>query len=472
MKHRRTIAFSVGLLAVSGCCTIFTARQAQQSVSDKAKGAPTKAVERLDLSDCSLKELVQFALTNRPSMVSAALAVVDARLALREIAADAPLVSYSPWTSPHLGISGGHSESSIPDSPIKWRTDGNASAGLSLDILIYDFGRNAARARTQVERVIAAERDLVRTGYDVFTDVSGAYFNLMQCDALLAVAITNETEFALHLQEAEDRLAAGEAMRLDVTRARSNLFQAHEDVIVASNNVVTAGADLMKALGVDVSRGTREETYPMSDDPLKVMRRGFAGTDYGVEEAFELARTNAPSVSIARAQLRAASRQVDYAIADLMPSVSAEVGISWADPLWAWHWGVSAAQSIFTGFRKTTAVDRAVVAMESAATAVDEVEQQLSLDLETAIAVRDNAVKKLETARMTVVQAREDLSLVKQQYQEGEASRVDFTSAVTSYAQALGNRIVAFYTGQRAEAALFALVGRLPEYDEKEVKEK
>ena len=110
--------------------------------------------------------------------------------------------------------------------------------------------------------------------------------------------------------------------------------------------------------------------------------------------------------------------------------------------------------------------------MESAATAVDEVEQQLSLDLETAIAVRDNAVKKLETARMTVVQAREDLRLVKQQYQEGEASRVDFTSAATSYAQALGSRCVAFYTGQRAEAALFALVGRLPEYDEKEVKEK
>ena len=472
MKHTRIIAFSVGLLAVSGCCTIFTARQAQQAVSDKAKGAPTKAVEKLDLSDYSLKELVQFALTNRPSMALAALAVVDARLALREIAADAPLVSYSPWTSPHLGISGGHSESSIPDSPIKWRTDGNASAGLSLDILIYDFGRNAARARTQVERVIAAERDLVRTGYDVFSDVSGAYFNLMQCDALLAVAITNETEFALHLQEAEDRLAAGEAMKLDVTRARSNLFQAHEDVIVASNKVVTAGADLMKALGVDVSRGTREEVYPMSDDPLKVMRQGFSGTNYGVGEAFELARTNAPAVSIARAQLRAASRQVDYAIADLMPSVSAEVGISWADPLWAWHWGVSAAQSIFTGFRKTTAVDRAVVAMESAATAVDEVEQQLSLDLETAIAVRDNAVKKLETARMTVVQAREDLSLVKQQYQEGEASRVDFTSAVTSYAQALGNRIVAFYTGQRAEAALFALVGRLPEYDEADVKEK
>ena len=227
----------------------------------------------------------------------------------------------------------------------------------------------------------------------------------------------------------------------------------------------------MKALGVDVSRGTRDEVYPASGNALRSVMRGFARTNYGVDSAFDLARTNAPSMAIARAQLRAASRQVDYAIADLMPSVSAQLGISWADPLWVWHWGVDAAQSVFTGFRKVTAVDRAVVAMQTAATAVDEAEQQLSLDLETAIAIRDNAVKKLETARMSVIEAREDLSMVKQQYQEGEVSRVDFTESVTSYARALGNRVTAFYTGQRAEAALFAIVGRVPEYDEKEMKE-
>ena len=72
---------------------------------------------------------------------------------------------------------------------------------------------------------------------------------------------------------------------------------------------------------------------------------------------------------------------------------------------------------------------------------------------------------------MSVIEAREDLGLVKQQYQEGEVSRVDFTEAVTSYARALGNRVTAFYTGQRAEAALFAIIGRVPEYREEEVKE-
>lgn len=472
MKLGRFFGCLSGLLIISGCMTIFNAQEAQQELEDKGLGARAEKVCKLDLSDCSLKELVDFAMTNRPVMVSAALTVLDARLALREITADAPLVSYSPWTSPHLTLSGGYAESSAAATPINWRTEGNASAGISLDILIYDFGRNASRANAQVERVIAAEHDFIRTGYTVFTEVSRAYFDLMERDALLAVAVTNETEFALHLKEAEDRLAAGEAMKLDVTRARSNLYQAREEVIVASNEVVTAGAALMKALGVDVSRGTRDEVYPASGGALASVMRGFARTDYGLDAAFELARTNAPSMAIARAQFRAASRQVDYAIADLMPSVSAQIGINWADPLWVWHWGIDAAQSVFTGFRKVTAVDRAVVAMQSAAVAVDEAEQQLSLDLETAIAVRDNASKKLETARMTVIEAREDLGLVKQQYLEGEASRVDFTEAVTSYARALGNRISAFYTGQRAEAALFAIVGRVPEYDEKEVKEK
>ena len=472
MRSGRIFGCLAGMLIISGCMTIFNAYEAQESVTDKGNGVHADGAGKLDLSDYSLRELVQFAMTNRPAMVSAALAVVDARLALREIAADAPLVSYSPWTSPHLALSGGYSESSTPNNTLKWRTEGNASAGISLDILIYDFGRNASRANAQVERVIAAEQEFVRMGYAVFNEVSSSYFNLMERDALLAVAVTNETEFALHLKEAEDRLAAGEAMKLDVTRARSNLYQAREEVIVASNEVVTAGAALMKALGVDVTRGTRDEVYPSSGDGLRSVMRGFSRTDYDVQTAFDLARTNAPAIAISRAQLRAASRQVDYAIADLMPSVSAQIGINWADPLWVWHWGIDAAQSIFTGFRKVTAVDRAVVAMQAAAAAVDEAEQQLSLDLETAIAVRDNAVKKLETARMSVIEAREDLNMVKQQYQEGEVSRVDFTEAVTSYARALGNRVTAFYTGQRAEAALFAIVGRVPEYDEKEVKEK
>ncbi|MGN0832162.1 MAG: TolC family protein [Kiritimatiellia bacterium] len=474
MHHPGKFAvLALALLAVSGCLTVFNAQEAQRSVRDKASGAggPT-AGERLDLSGCSLRELVDFALTNRPSMASAALAVADAHLALREIAADAPLVSATPWNAPNLSASGGYSASSVAGHALRARTEGNASAGLSLSVLVYDFGRNRAQASAQAERVLAAEHSFVSAGYEVFEEVSDAYFALLTADALLEVALTNETECALRLQQAQDRFDTGEAKRLDVTSAKLELSQAREETIVASNNVLTAGATMMKALGVDVSQGTREEVFPPFGNALAVVLRGFSSTGYGVREAFDLARTNAPAMAISRARLRAASHQVDLAIAELMPSVSVQAGLSWTDPLWLWNWSASAVQSVFEGFRKTTAVDRAVVQMYSAAADVDEAEQQLSLQLETAIAVRDDSAKALETARASVANALENLNTVKAQYGEGDSSRVDYTIALAKYAQALGDRVSAFYAGQRAETKLFALTGRLPEYREEEIRER
>ena len=470
MKLPHLVSVVTPLLFVAGCLTIYQAQDAQRSLAGKGVGEAS-AFEKLDLSGYSLHELVDFALTNRPSMLSAALAVVDAHLALKEVVADAPLVSYSPWLAPHLSLSGGYSASSAADQALRWRTDGNASAGLSLSILVYDFGRNRARAEAQIERVIASEYAFVQSGYEVFNDVALSYFNLMECDALFEVALTNENECALRLKQAEDRFAAGEAKRLDVTTAKLDLSQAHETRISASNDVVIAGARLMTALGLDVTRGNRDEVFPATGHALSQVVRGFRGTHYRTDTAFELARTNAPTLAIARARLRSASSDVDLAIADLMPSVSAEVSVNWADPLWAWHWGVSAFQSLFEGFRKTTAVDRAVVALQNAAAQVDEAEQTLSRDLEEAIAVRDNAKKQLETARVSVVNALENLNTAKAQYHEGDVSRVDLTIAISKYASTLGSRVSAFYAWQKAEMYLFSLMGKIPEYDEEVLKE-
>jgi outer membrane protein TolC len=128
-------------------------------------------------------------------------------------------------------------------------------------------------------------------------------------------------------------------------------------------------------------------------------------------------------------------------------------------------------QSLFQGFRKTTAVDRSVVAMRSAATAVDEAEQQLCKTLEIALAERDNAVKARETASVSLADALENLKTVKMQYLEGDADRIDFASSVAAYTTALGNRVSAFYKGQRAEAKLFRTTGRMPVWLEKKITE-
>lgn len=473
MSLRNLVVSSLAVALAAGCSTIFNAREAQKAVAEKGLVGESRAdVARVNLRGYSLSQLVDYAMTNRPSVVSARLAVEDARLALKTVAADAPLVSSTPWTAPKLSLGAGYAASSdASTSRLGWHTEGNASAALSLDLLVWDFGRNSAEMAAASENVIAAEMQLVKEGYAVFDDVTSAYFTLLESDALLEVARTNEFEYAEHLRQAENRLSAGEAQRLDVTRARLDYSRATEKTVAASNLVITSGAELMRALGIEAGRGTPEDVLPPPADLLTSVVRGFAATDYDVGSAFDLARTNAPGMAVVRAKLRAASSRVDFAIADLMPSVSLSASLNWSDPLWFWKWGANAAQTLFQGFRKTTAVDRAVVAMKSAAAAVDEAEQQLSLEVELAIANRDNAAEARRTAWASVKAARENYATVKEQYREGDASRVDFTDAIGDHAEAVGSCIAAFYRGQIAEARLFALTGRVPEYKEEIIKE-
>ena len=460
---------------VAGCGTVRAvreARSAQRAWTDRGTGKEAELpVEPVRLVGWKLPQLVEFAISNRPSMVRARLGVDDARLALREVAADAPLLSTTPWNAVHASASLGHSEVSDRGHGLHGHTDGNASGALSLNVLLYDFGRNDAQARALAEEVVSAELKLVSTGYTIFEEVTATYFSLLQNEALLEVARAKESEFAEHLRQAETMFENGEAKQVDVLKAKLDLAKAAQDVVSASNDVVTAGADLMAALGVDAAMGDYRSVLGDREARLDRMTGFFAKSGGSAAALYDFACTNAPSMQVARAKLRAASHRVDAAVADLYPSVSANVSLDWADPLWYWQWGVSAAQSLLTGWRKSAAVERARLSLDTAAHEVDSAELDLSYALELAVAERDNAAEALATARASVARGKENLETVREQFQVGDVSRVEYTDATADYTSALGDRVRAFYRGQIAESKLYQLAGRMPEYKEETISE-
>ena len=472
MNARALTAVLLALVAALGCSTLKKANEAQESIEGKARGDAV-AVEKLVLTGASLETLVNFALTNRPSVNIARLAVEDARLAMKQIAAEAPIISSTPWTAPKLSVSGGYSESSTARTLSEggWEMSGSPSAALSLQVLVWDFGRNQAQAEQQAEKTIAAELALEQEGYAVFGEVANAYFTFLERRSLLEVALTNELQYADHLRRAEERRRAGEAYKLDVLKARLDLANARQSVVAASNLVETSGAALMNALGIDAARGTWETVYNPASMDVQSVRRGFPATTFDVDTAFVFARTNSPSVQAERASLRAASHAVDYAKRDLLPSVSVSGSLSWTDPTWVWSWGASVVQTLFQGFRKTTAIDRAVNSLRQAEGSLDRAEQQLSLSLETAVANRDNSVSSVQSAMASLKSAKENLDTVREQYAVGSVSRIELSDAIASYSEASGAAITAFYDGQRAEAQLYRFLGKYPVYAEELVKE-
>ena len=454
------IVLAAALACAAGCDTMNRAHLAQKEVApisaDDGSDMPPQA-DFVDLTGFTLPMYVEYALTNRPDVISARLAVSNACL---------KLTSVSSGEYPILGLSGGYSQSTHNSGPhFSWKQSGDANAAFRMELLLCDFGRLDAQEKEARENIVAAQRDYAEMLLTVFEDVTTAYFTLLRNDALLAVACTNEQQYAEHLRQAQTLFDAGEVKNLDVLKARLDLSDAHLKTITASNDVVTASAEFIRALGLKADRADRLDVLPMRPDSLGKPRRELPSTDMNAIDALQFARTNAPSLMVLRAKLRAASARVDYTLADLLPSLSLDLGFNYVDPAWNFSWGVSAIQSLFEGYRKTSAVDMAVVDMMSAREAVLLAEQKLSCSLSLAVATRDTARQALENARVQVKQARENLDNVIAQYRVGEASRIDFTDAASAYSGSEGARIKAFYAEQIAEVALVRLTGAGVEYE-------
>ena len=310
MKHQRlTFAFAAAALALlAGCAALDRAKKAQRRLEPLGEGIVAQDSDRLDLRGATLQDLVAFAMTNRPSMTSARLAVEDTRLRLKEVASDAPIVSSTPWNAISASASGGHTEQSKSAhfDKLKSRTDGSASGSLSVNLLLWDFGRNSARAKSACEAVVSAEMELLDRGYTVFEEVASAWFTLLQNDTLLEVAFADEQNYAEHLKQAEDKLEIGEAQELDVLRARLDLARARENVVAASNDVAVAGAKMMSALGVDASRGTCDEVLGHREVDFGKFRASFAETDATGETIFALAQLGGSALVLALGRFRRA----------------------------------------------------------------------------------------------------------------------------------------------------------------------
>ena len=449
-------------LAVAGCETIDRARSAQRALAgctnDVAAAATTGQPVRVDLRGLRLADYVAFATTNRPNVEALRLAVSRSILALRTVTTDRHL---------QANLSSGYSQSTANAGPnrehFSWHQNrGDFTSSVSFDLLIYDFGRLDAREKAAREEVIAAKRDLDDAELSVFGEVCQAYFTVLRNDALLEVARTNEFMHAEHLKQSEQLFGVGEAKKLDVLKARVDLSDARLATINASNDVVTAGAEFLRTLGLENGAAVRADVLARAADCLAETTNALPATTYTAAEALQIARTNSPSLRALRARLRASMADVDYAVADLKPKITFSSAFNFVDPAWNWSWGFQAVQSLIDGFRKRNAVADAVLAMKTARTTLDAAEQRLSYDLAVAAATRDNARESLETARVEVAQARENFENVMMQYRVGDASRLDFTDAASALANALGARVKAFYAAEMAETELVRLTGRDP----------
>ncbi len=443
--------FTGALALLIGCETIDRARRAQGE-ADRVPGEMTISSQDAGLTNgvaYSLGELEAIALSHNPNVCQAQQTLDSARMQLDIVRAGRQL---------QVTANGGYSRStqnSAGRHPYRGRTSGSWSGGLDFNLLLYDFGKLDAQEKQTIENIIAAEQQLRQIQIETVYALRTAFFERLRRIQLLQVAIENQHQYEVHLNEAKTMLRVGTRRKYDVTKANVDWGNACLDVITASNNLRNAEATLNAALGFADSPefALKEEELP--DRQL----------DVGVDSLMAIARENAPALAVAHARERAASAEVDRMIAELYPDLTAGFSLDLSGrsfpAVWNFSWFARGVATLFNGKRNLTQIEQAVTDLRSARATVAETEQTLYENLVKAVTQRDSARESSRVAQMVYEQAKENLAIVEEQYKIGTSSSIERTDAQVSVTEAHANVVTAFYDEQDAQAKIACLIGTL-----------
>jgi outer membrane protein len=428
-----------------GCATARRARAAQKAAPPPGERTLTAAEAGLNTNSAlTVDDALRIALSFHPALAQATQNLIAATAQWREAKA-----AYWPEVAGRAGYSRGTSKSqagaggSAPSD--------SYSAAFDLNLLICDFGRTPAVVRQSFLNRVAAEQSLRGARSDVAFGVRVAFFDLLRAQELVQVNEEAVRQYQAHLDQAQAFLEVGRRIRYDVTKAEVDLGNAQLSLITARNDVVTARAALNRSIGL-----AEDARWPLGPG----IPEQFAGR---LDDLMAAARERHPEMLALRAQEQIASAAVDQAVADLYPTLS--LGASYSGggshlPLaWNWSAALQSALQLFAAGRKTARIDETVAGLRAARARVADREQQIYLDLTTALGQWDSARQRVTLTGLILQQAQESLKLVSERYRVGQASSVELTDAQVAVTSARADRVNARFDLQTAIARIKHAIG-------------
>jgi outer membrane protein TolC len=438
----------VGLLG--GCSTVRQARQAQQETGDALPfGERTTTPQEFALHTgdvLSLADAERFSLAWHPQMVTATQNVVAAQVMVSKAGA-----GLRPNLSGAVSYDGSRNAASH-DRNFDFTSERDFSASLSLTWVLYDFGRTDAAVRGAVADLLAAQEALQATRVSRIFAVRTAYFQLGQAEAQCRVDEENLRQYAELLRQAQLRFNVGTGRKYDITKARADRSNAMLSLLTASNAVTTARATLNNEMGLG-----KTVTYALAaDSSLPLPESDF-------DLLFSVAQTNQPTLRSLQAKVTAAMAGVDKTIADLYPKIRASAstayGIGDFQTL-GLGWGLAFLQDLFSAYEKQDNILLGVTALRQARASLAQEEQQVVLSLIEALSTLKTAQQGKVVAEEMEQQSKENLELVKKQFEVGASSILELTDAQVLYTRARSATVSARYSLELAKAGVYATLGK------------
>jgi outer membrane protein TolC len=320
---------------------------------------------------------------------------------------------------------------------------------------IFDF---ASIRRFQASRVgiSAARSDVEATEEQVAAQVARAYLGAIRADADVEAGEANVTLSEAVLALAQNQKEAGTGTGIEITRARVQLANDRQRLLVLQNARRSAHLQLLRAMGM------RLDTELELTDKLQFIPMDAVT----IEEARAQAAKQRPDLQAQRERESNARLAASATKLERLPSLSAfgdygALGTGLDNALPTRTYGVSVRLPLFDGGRRDARRVESESQYRAEKVRTNDLKEQIELDVRLALDGLRSAEEEVKVANEGLELAGNELTQARRRYEAGVANSLEVTDAQTRLERARDNRTAALYGYNLARIDLAQATGKV-----------
>jgi outer membrane protein len=322
---------------------------------------------------------------------------------------------------------------------------------------VFDFS-SIRRYQSSRAAFRAAKSDRGATDNSVSTAVAKAYLAALRANADVEAYQSNVSLAEAVLKQSENQKAAGTGTGIEVTRAKVQLSNEQQHLLVVRNESNKAQLQLLRVMGLNLSTEL-ELTDKLSYEPVDAVT---------VEQAEAQARQNRPDVQ-AQAERETASRLNANAVkVERLPSLYAyaDYGTTGTNGaivslLPTRDYGFALRVPIFDGGRRDARRAEFASQFRQERVRTNDLHEQIELEVRMALDSLNSAEEQVKVAEAGLALAQSEFTQARRRYEAGVASSLEVTDAQTRLERARDNRIAALFNHNIARFDLGQATGTI-----------
>lgn len=299
------------------------------------------------------------------------------------------------------------------------------------------------------------------TRQDVILDAKNAYFSILKGQKLLAVAEDTVKQITAQKDVAENMYQVGMSPLNDLLQSQVQLANAKQALITALNNLEVAKAQFNTLL-----------RRPVNSAVTVADILDYKPFERDIDDCLTQAEENRLEIQVAELEVQLTEKDYKLTQRDYFPSINLTGNYTRRGTDWDVNGGTGIGDPDFWDIRATATwnfwewgrtyfdVKEKLSRLSQAKSRQEEILDNIMLEVKQAYIRTKESEKNITTVEKAIEQAKENLRITEERYQEQVSTTTDVLVAQTLLTQTMTNYYNALYDFKIAKAFLYRAIGQ------------